>query len=147
MEKTNELNKLLSYIHMGNSIFRIYYEHAEEFHDETLKKQIVLIQEIFKKHEEKVTHLIKENKEEATKSITYAGIMGIYKENSGKISVDGQNVYDNVNIKDRMMYICDDLFYYPTFSIMDAAKMYAGLYNNWSWDEFNRLSDVFKIDN
>lgn len=73
-------------------------------------------------------------------------LMGIYKQNSGKISVDGQNVYDNVNIKDRMMYICDDLFYYPTFSILDAAKMYAGIYTNWSWDDFNKLADVFKID-
>ncbi len=30
MEKTNELNKFLSYVHMGTSIYRIYYEHAEK---------------------------------------------------------------------------------------------------------------------
>ena len=80
MEKTNELNKLLSYIHMGNSIYRIYYEHCEDLKDELLKEKIVMIQEIFKKHEEKVTNFIKEYDEEATKSITYAGVMGIYKE-------------------------------------------------------------------
>lgn len=73
-------------------------------------------------------------------------LMGIYKENDGKITVDGQSVYDNIKIKDRMMYICDDLFYYPTFSIMDAAKMYAGLYSSWSWEDFEKLSEVFKID-
>ena len=80
MEKTNELNKLLSYIHMGNSIFRIYYENAKELNENQLLNLIVKSQEMFKKHEETITRLIDENNEEATKSITYAGLMGIYKE-------------------------------------------------------------------
>ena len=33
MEKTNELNKFLSYIHMGNSVYRIYYEEAVNLKD------------------------------------------------------------------------------------------------------------------
>ena len=51
MEKTNELNKLISYIHMGNSIYRIYLEHAEELQDNKLTNEIKEIQCIFKKHE------------------------------------------------------------------------------------------------
>lgn len=80
MEKTNELNKLLSYIHMGNSIYRIYYEEANNINDLKLVDLIIESQEIFKQHEEKITKLIKNMNEEATNSLTMAGIMGVYKE-------------------------------------------------------------------
>ena len=77
MEKTNELNKFLSYVHMGTSIYRIYYEHAEKLKNKKLLKLITDILEIFKTHEEKITKLINEEDEEATNSLTAAGIMGV----------------------------------------------------------------------
>ena len=80
MEKTNELNKFLSYIHMGNSVYRIYYEEAVNLKDHELIDEIVKTEEIFKTHEESITRLINEYGEEATNSITAAGLMGIYKE-------------------------------------------------------------------
>lgn len=80
MEKTNELNKFLSYIHMGNSVFRIYYKEAKELNDLALCELIIEIEEIFKKHEEKITHRINELGETATNSLTAAGMMGYYKE-------------------------------------------------------------------
>ena len=47
MEKTNELNKFLSYIHMGNSIYRIYYKEAVSLKNEKLTDLIVSISETF----------------------------------------------------------------------------------------------------
>ena len=41
MEKTNELNKFLSYIHMGTSIYRIYKDSAEKLHADSLIDLIV----------------------------------------------------------------------------------------------------------
>ena len=80
MEKTNELNKFLSYVHMGNSIYRIYYDESQRLKEEKLSKLIVEIMEIFKKHEEGIRSLIQEFGEEPTSSLTAAGIMGVYKE-------------------------------------------------------------------
>lgn len=80
MEKTNELNKFLSYIHMGTSVFRIYYDQAQRFNNKDLIDLIVEIEEIFKTHEEKITSLIKNMGEEATDSLTASGLMGLYKE-------------------------------------------------------------------
>ena len=77
MEKTNELNKFLSYIHMGMSVYRIYHGVAEKLNDNKLSSLIVEIEEIFKTHEEKITKLIVENKEEATDSLTAAGIVTV----------------------------------------------------------------------
>lgn len=80
MEMTNELNKFLSYIHMGNSVYRIYYAEARKFNDVTLENIITEIIEIFKTHEEEITKLINSFGEEATDSLTAAGIFGVYKE-------------------------------------------------------------------
>ncbi len=80
MEKTNELNKFLSYIHMGMSVYRIYHDEAEKINDQELINLIVDIEEIFKRHEEKITRLINDLGEEATNSLTAAGVMGVYKE-------------------------------------------------------------------
>lgn len=80
MEKTNELNKFLSYIHMGTCVYRIYYDEAKRLENDTLLNKIVDILEIFKKHEENITNLITDFNEEATDSLTFAGMMGVYKE-------------------------------------------------------------------
>ena len=48
MEKTNELNKFLSYIHMGNSVFRIYHKECENLKDE--KKKFYDENENYKKY-------------------------------------------------------------------------------------------------
>ena len=45
MEKTNELNKFLSYMHMGNTIYRIYLEHAKKLENEKLIHLIIEIDE------------------------------------------------------------------------------------------------------
>lgn len=80
MEKTNELNKFLSYIHMGNSVYRIYYNESKKFNDKELENMITNIMEIFKKHEEEITKLINYYGEVATDSLTAAGLFGVYKE-------------------------------------------------------------------
>lgn len=80
MEKTNELNKFLSYIHMGNSIYRIYYKEAISLNNSKLTDLIVNISETFKKHEETITKEIEKYGEKATESLTMAGIIGVYKE-------------------------------------------------------------------
>ena len=82
----------------------------------------------------------------AGKTTFIKSLMGVYKTDSGKITVDGQSVYDNVEIKQRIIYICDDLFFYPTYSIVETARYYAGMYENWSWEDFEKLKEIFKID-
>ena len=80
MEKTNELNKFPSYIHMGNSIYRIYYKEAVSLKNEKLTDLIVSISETFKKHEETITKEIEKYGEKATESLTMAGVIGVDKE-------------------------------------------------------------------
>ena len=82
----------------------------------------------------------------AGKTTFIKNLMGIYKPDSGKMLIDGEEIYENVNKKQSMIYISDDLYFFPTYSIMDMAKFYEGIYPKWNWDTFETLKSIFKID-
>lgn len=82
----------------------------------------------------------------AGKTTIIKNLVGIYTPDKGEIEIDSQKVFENIDLKDEVIYIGDDLFFYPTYSILDMAKLYAGMYSNWSWERFNNLKEVFKIE-
>lgn len=82
----------------------------------------------------------------AGKTTIIKNLCGIYKPDSGKILVDYNNVYENTKIKERVIYISDELFFYSTYSIKATAKMYSELYPKWSWERYESMKEVFKID-
>ena len=82
----------------------------------------------------------------AGKTTVIKNLTGIYTPDSGSLEIDGLPVFENPDIKQELIYIGDDLYFFPTYSIMDMAKFYAGIYKNWNWERFNNLKEVFKID-
>ncbi|MDD6735838.1 MAG: ABC transporter ATP-binding protein [Clostridiales bacterium] len=82
----------------------------------------------------------------AGKTTILKHIAGIYTQDEGKVLVHGEPVFENTKIKKKLAFISDDLFFYPTYTIMDTAKFYAGIYPDWSWDRFNSLKDIFRIE-
>ncbi|MCH5212386.1 MAG: ABC transporter ATP-binding protein [Oscillospiraceae bacterium] len=82
----------------------------------------------------------------AGKTTIIKNIMGIYRPDSGEIKIDGENVYENTDVKSRMVYVSDDLYFFPGYSIKDMASYYRGIYPNWSDERFLKMKDIFKID-
>ncbi|MBQ3055483.1 MAG: ABC transporter ATP-binding protein [Oscillospiraceae bacterium] len=73
-------------------------------------------------------------------------ICGVLTPKNGTITVGGESVYENENIKKRVLSISDDWFYYGTFTIREMAKFYRSVYPNFSMERYNAIKDVFKID-
>ncbi|QNU67983.1 ABC transporter ATP-binding protein [Ruminiclostridium herbifermentans] len=73
-------------------------------------------------------------------------LVGIYKNESGTITIDDKSVFDNPETKAKIVYISDDLFYFSQYSIKEMANFYASMYPTWSWERFNTLKQVFPID-
>lgn len=73
-------------------------------------------------------------------------LLGIYRPDDGEILLDGKEICENEPIKQRIAYVCDDLFFFPTYSIMQTATLYSRLYPDWSWELFHKLHDIYKID-
>ncbi len=80
------------------------------------------------------------------KSTIIRHIMGIYRQDSGKVLVDGQPVYENPAVKSRMAYIPDDVFYFLQSGIRDMARYYRGIYPGFDMARYEKLKAVFALD-
>jgi len=82
----------------------------------------------------------------AGKSTVIRHLAGIYRQDSGEVLIDGQEVYENPQIKGRVAYIPDDIFYYTQASINDMMKFYRSIYPNFSVERFEKLGEIFELD-
>jgi ABC-2 type transport system ATP-binding protein len=73
-------------------------------------------------------------------------INGVLSPNSGEIYIDGERVYENEAIKERVLNISDDWFYYSTYTVKQMARFYADIYKNFSFERYEAIKQVFKID-
>lgn len=79
----------------------------------------------------------------AGKSTIIRHITGIYRPDSGSILVDGEPVYENPAVKNKIAYIPDDLFYFMQADTMEMKRFYKGIYSNFDEKLFDKLRDFF----
>ena len=82
----------------------------------------------------------------AGKSTIIRHLAGIYRQDSGEVLLDGQLVYENTGVKRRMAVIGDDWYYFPQAGIREMAKFFAGIYPDFSWERYEKLKQVFPLD-
>ena len=82
----------------------------------------------------------------AGKSTIIRHLAGIYRQDSGEVLLDGQPVYENPAVKRRMTVIGDDWYYFPQANIRERARFFAGLYPAFSWERYEKLKQVFPLD-
>lgn len=73
-------------------------------------------------------------------------ISGAYRPESGSITIDGKEVYENPSVKEKVLFIADDWFFYPTFTIKQMAKLYADMYPSFDRERYEKIKGVFNID-
>ncbi len=82
----------------------------------------------------------------AGKSTLIRHITGIFRPDSGEVTIDGMPVYDNAAVKGRMAYIPDDFFYFSTANLRDMMCFYRGIYPRFDTALYKRLSEVFALN-
>jgi ABC-2 type transport system ATP-binding protein len=73
-------------------------------------------------------------------------ITGIYKPDSGSVTLDGKQVYENPDVKKHFAFVTDELYFLPQASMQRMAKLYAAAYEHFSFERFNELSKTFELD-
>ena len=81
----------------------------------------------------------------AGKSTLLRHITGVYKQDSGQVTVCGIPVYENRHAKERIVSIPDDWFYYNQSTIREMAKLYAGMYPQFDRERFHKLRELFRL--
>ena len=79
----------------------------------------------------------------AGKSTILRHITGIYRQDEGTITVDGETVYENPAVKARLTSIPDELYYFLSASTRDMMKFYKGFYPKFDAKRYEALKDIF----
>ena len=82
----------------------------------------------------------------AGKSTIIRHLAGIYRQDSGEVLLDGHPIYEDPDVKRRMTVIGDDWYYFPQANIREMARFFAGLYPQFSWERYEKLKQVFPLD-
>ena len=79
----------------------------------------------------------------AGKSTILRHLCGVYRPDSGVITIEGQPVYEHPAIKERMVVIPDEVYYYGSASVREMMKFYRGMYPTFSMERFEKLAEAF----
>ena len=67
----------------------------------------------------------------AGKSTAIRHLTGIYRPDCGTVTIGGQPVGDDPTVKDRIGYIPDDVFYFPSATLEDMHRFYRQMYSRF----------------
>lgn len=79
----------------------------------------------------------------AGKSTLIRHLTGILKQDAGEIFVEGAPVYENLEVKKKIAYIPDELFYFLQADTLEMMRYYRGMYPSFDEKMFYRMQEFF----
>ncbi len=81
----------------------------------------------------------------AGKSTILRLLSGIYKAEGGNVLIDGEEVYDNIPIKQKVFFINDETIQFSNFTLNELKNFYKGFYPNFSQELFEKLRNSINL--
>lgn len=82
----------------------------------------------------------------AGKSTLLRLIMSVYLPDTGEIIIDSENAIDNETIKQEMVFVPDDLFFFRGYNLIDMALYYKSLYLKFDMSYVINTATKLKLD-
>ena len=80
------------------------------------------------------------------KSTFLRTVSGVYYADGGTVTVDGEDVYENIEAKHKVFFVSDDMYFLPNSSMDEMSLMYKGLYPTWNQEKYEKLASRFPLD-
>lgn len=71
---------------------------------------------------------------------------GIFKPESGEVLFDGENVYNNGEVRSKLIYVPDEVYFLKGASLERMAKFYKGYYPNFNDKVFKNMTEAMGLD-
>lgn len=81
----------------------------------------------------------------AGKSTLLRMMCGVYKTEQGAVKIDGEDVYDNPSAKAKIFFVNDETVQYTKFTLNGLADYYAGYYESFSRETYERLAAKLEL--
>ena len=82
----------------------------------------------------------------AGKTTIIKHLAGYIKEDAGEITIDGEYVMDNEELKRRVVFIPDDLFFFRGYSMKEMAAYFSRIYPSWDQERFESMASDFQLN-
>ena len=82
----------------------------------------------------------------AGKSTFLRLVSGIYRPEEGEILFDGKPVYENPEVKSKILYVPDELYFLPQSNMEKMAALYSAIYDRFSYERFENLTATFGLN-
>ncbi|GLB59507.1 ABC transporter ATP-binding protein [Cytobacillus sp. NCCP-133] len=73
-------------------------------------------------------------------------LTGIYVQDEGSVTIDGQQVFENASIKEKIFFIQDHPYFLPQYTVKQMAHFYKSIYSGWDHVRFKELAAIFELD-
>jgi ABC-2 type transport system ATP-binding protein len=70
-------------------------------------------------------------------------LAGIYRQDSGEVILEGNSIYENQSLKQKIFYISDQPYFFPQYTVRQMANFYKSIYPLWNESRFAKLAEVF----
>lgn len=78
----------------------------------------------------------------AGKSTLLRLMTGVYRQDSGEVLIEGQPVYDNVAVKQRILFVSDETSQFSGMTLAAMKKFYKTFYPTFSDELFDKLHEM-----
>ena len=81
----------------------------------------------------------------AGKSTLLRVLAGVFIADEGDVYMNGENPFENPNIKSQTAFVSDFPYFYPGATLESTANYYKTIYPTWSKERYDQLTKVFPI--
>lgn len=82
----------------------------------------------------------------AGKSTFLRMISGVYRPDSGEVTIDDESIWENPAAKCQIAFIPDDVYYLANSNMNRMADLYSTVYPSFDYNTFKYLTNTFNLD-